>query len=207
MLTPEQTKQIKQQLFSKIESSDAPNKDEVKSQVNSMNSKQFEEFLKQNNLIKDSKSEEECIFCAIVSGQSPSYLIDKNTAALAVLEINPLSKGHVIVIPKTHTEDSPKQAFELAKKIAKKIASVLDPKKVDIINNSMFGHEIINILPVYKDETIHSKRKHSSKKELEEMQTQLKQNFESEEEIPKEEVKPKAKILTDKDTWLPKRIP
>ena len=47
-------------------------------------------------------------FRLIVSGEIPSYKIDENKDALAVLEINPVSKGHVILIPKKNVFESEK---------------------------------------------------------------------------------------------------
>ena len=57
----------------------------------------------------------------------PSTEIDENEEALAVLEINPISKGHTIVIPKEHItkpEDIPPKAKELATQIGKKLKRI-----------------------------------------------------------------------------------
>jgi histidine triad (HIT) family protein len=44
----------------------------------------------------------DCIFCKIVAGSVPSYKVYEDTSALAFMDINPLSEGHALVIPKTH---------------------------------------------------------------------------------------------------------
>ena len=44
-----------------------------------------------------------CIFCAIGAGEIPSFKIYEDEIALAYLDINPFSEGHVLVIPKAHT--------------------------------------------------------------------------------------------------------
>jgi histidine triad (HIT) family protein len=44
----------------------------------------------------------DCIFCKIVAGSIPSFKVFENSAAFAFMDINPLSEGHVLVIPKTH---------------------------------------------------------------------------------------------------------
>ena len=66
----------------------------------------------------------------------------------------------------------------------------------------MFGHEIINILPIYENETINSERKQASPEELEQLTEILK-------EKPKPKIieKPKIKKLDSKKLWLPRRIP
>jgi len=55
------------------------------------------------------------------TNKTPSYKIAENKKAIAILEINPLSKGHSIVLPLEHlkTEKLPKSVLGLAQKIAK----------------------------------------------------------------------------------------
>ena len=203
MLTEEQIQKIKSQLLSQLENSSVENKEEIKKSIQSMNSEQLESFLEQNKLIKDEK-EQDCIFCSIIKNKISSHKIDENQESIAVLEINPISKGHTIIIPKIHTKDVPKSSFDLAEKIAKKLASIFSPQKVDIINSNLFGHEIINVLPIYQEETLNSKRTQINFKELEKLQKQIIElEIESKEEKPKQ----KTKVLTEKDIILPKRIP
>jgi diadenosine tetraphosphate (Ap4A) HIT family hydrolase len=45
-----------------------------------------------------------CIFCKIVSGAIPSFKVFENEHVLAFLDINALSPGHTLVIPKYHAE-------------------------------------------------------------------------------------------------------
>lgn len=66
---------------------------------------------------------ENCIFCKIVSGEIPVHKVYEDENFIALLDIHPLSPGHVQVIPKTHTRyvwDVPNagEYFEVAKKIA-----------------------------------------------------------------------------------------
>ena len=105
MLPEDQIKNIKQQLFSQLEQSNLPNKEEIKKSISAMNPEQLEQFLIQNKLIKtDNDSDQEgassqegaggnpsqCIFCSIVSEQIQSYKIDENKDSIAILEINPI---------------------------------------------------------------------------------------------------------------------
>lgn len=46
-----------------------------------------------------------CIFCKIIAGDIPSYKIYEDEYLLAFLDINPISPGHILVIPKEHTLD------------------------------------------------------------------------------------------------------
>ena len=51
---------------------------------------------------KCKKTSNKCIFCQIVKKQIPSLIIAKNSKAIALLDINPVSDGHTIIIPKKH---------------------------------------------------------------------------------------------------------
>lgn len=52
-----------------------------------------------------SESQTGCIFCAIVSGDAPSRQVYEDEHTLAFLDINPLTRGHTLVIPKRHSVD------------------------------------------------------------------------------------------------------
>jgi histidine triad (HIT) family protein len=45
---------------------------------------------------------EDCIFCKIIRGEIPSAKVLETETVLAFLDINPVSKGHTLVIPKAH---------------------------------------------------------------------------------------------------------
>lgn len=45
-----------------------------------------------------------CIFCKIAAGEIPSEKVVENERAFAFLDIRPLQKGHVLVVPKRHYE-------------------------------------------------------------------------------------------------------
>lgn len=44
----------------------------------------------------------DCIFCAIAAGDIPSTRVHEDDQTLAFLDINPLARGHALVIPKVH---------------------------------------------------------------------------------------------------------
>ncbi len=45
---------------------------------------------------------EDCLFCKIVAGDIPCYKVYEDDRTLAFLDINPINKGHTLVIPKVH---------------------------------------------------------------------------------------------------------
>ena len=194
MLSQEQVEQIKKQLLTQIENFPPDKKESAKQQIFAMNSKQLEEFLKQNNISQN----QECIFCSIISGNAQSSKIDEDKNNIAILEINPISTGHTLIIPKKHSQIASDKTKDITKKISELLKEKLKPKSILIAPSSLFGHEIINIIPVYKDETIESKRHKATSDELESI---LKKIF-----LKKPIKKPKPEKIKEK-LWLPKRIP
>jgi histidine triad (HIT) family protein len=47
---------------------------------------------------------EDCVFCGIVAGDLPSHAVYENDAAYAFLDVNPLARGHTVVVPRAHYE-------------------------------------------------------------------------------------------------------
>jgi histidine triad (HIT) family protein len=47
----------------------------------------------------------DCIFCAIVAGELPASVIASDERAIAFMDINPATRGHVLVIPRAHSQD------------------------------------------------------------------------------------------------------
>lgn len=43
-----------------------------------------------------------CVFCSIVKGESPSYTLYQDDVGTAFLDINPVTSGHILVIPNQH---------------------------------------------------------------------------------------------------------
>ena len=48
---------------------------------------------------------DDCIFCKIIKGDIPCIKIYENDRVLAFADINPISKGHTLLIPKKHAEN------------------------------------------------------------------------------------------------------
>jgi len=188
MLSEEQIGQLKAQIIRQIDSSfPEDKKDAAKAQISSMSLEELEEFLEKNKMAQQNTSK--CIFCSIVSGDIPSYKIKENKSAIAVLEINPVSMGHVLIIPKKHSS---------SKKFPKEIVNLA--KKIDVVPSNLFGHEILNVIPVYSNETLDSERSKAEKEELEQIAAKLAKKQKTLEKAPK------AKKIAEK-LWLPRRLP
>ncbi len=212
MLTSEQTETIKKRLIEQIDSAFPEDRKEfAKNQIEVMSSEELEKFLIKNNLlqVEGGTSQENCVFCAIASGNIKSYKIAENKKALAVLEINPLSRGHVIIIPKEHLASEgelPKQVSALSKRVSSLIKSILKPKEVKIEAANVLGHEIVNIIPIYENQKT-QERKHASPEELSELQKILKRRQPRKKTTENRKTIKKIIKKFEEKIWLPKRIP
>ena len=96
------------------------------------------------------------IFTKIISGEIPAYKVAENVDFIAFLDIFPLRRGHVLVIPKKETdyifdmEDSELSEFMLfAKMVAKKIKIAFPCKKVGMtVIGLEVPHAHIHLIPI-----------------------------------------------------------
>ncbi|HTY70600.1 MAG TPA: HIT family protein [Alphaproteobacteria bacterium] len=85
-------------------------------------------------------SDPNCIFCKIVAGTIPCFKLHEDSASLAFLDINPVSPGHALVIPKAHAPtlfDSVDvdlaAAIATARRVATAIDKVLQPAGLNLL--------------------------------------------------------------------------
>ena len=96
------------------------------------------------------------IFTKIVQGEIPSYKIAEDEKYYAFLDINPLAKGHTLVIPKKETDyifdmvDSDLAGMIVfAKKVAKAIEEVVPCKRVGMaVLGLEVPHAHIHVIPI-----------------------------------------------------------
>jgi histidine triad (HIT) family protein len=96
------------------------------------------------------------IFSKIISGEIPSYTIAENELFIAFLDVFPLVKGHVLIVPKIETDkifDLPEAYLSsmllFAQPIARAIEKTMDCKRCGI---SVVGLEVphahMHLLPI-----------------------------------------------------------
>ncbi len=110
----------------------------------------------------DGSTEKSCIFCNIVSGKAPCYMIYEDKHSLALLDINPFSKGHCLVIPKRHvswwhelTEEENASLFSVARIVAGKIMKAVSPDFVCMYaRGRRIPHTHIFLVPTYKGDPL-----------------------------------------------------
>ncbi len=105
-------------------------------------------------------SEHDCIFCRIVAGRLPSVSLYEDAHSKAFMDINPVARGHTLVISKLHAEtmlDIPLPALEAVVATVQRIARAIDaafhPDGITIVQSNGPGaaqsipHFHMHILP------------------------------------------------------------
>lgn len=103
----------------------------------------------------------DCIFCKIIKGEIPSYKIYEDDKIICFLDINPVSVGHTLIVPKEHTTDFFSISHELmdyiiikAKDIANLVVDKLGADGFSLVQNNGICQEIkhfhLHIIPKYK---------------------------------------------------------
>ena len=106
------------------------------------------------------QQQQDCILCKIALKKIPAHIIIENDKAMAFLDAYPLSKGHTLIIPKSHyskiqelDEDSSQSLFNILWKITNPVekASGVNSSTLAIHNGKEAGQEIphvhIHIIP------------------------------------------------------------
>ena len=128
------------------------------------------------------------IFSKIANGEIPSYKCAENEKFYAFLDINPLQKGHTLVIPRKEVDyifdmdDDDLADFQVfAKRVAKAIKKAVPCIKV---GQAVLGLEVphahIHLIPMQSEkDMIFSNQKLSlSPEEFEEIAAKIRENFE-----------------------------
>ena len=102
------------------------------------------------------------VFTRIVKGEIPCYTVAEDDRYFAFLDINPLAKGHTLVIPKEETDN----IFDLddrtladmmvfAKRIARKIQANIACKKVAVVVLGLeVPHAHIHLIPINSEKDV-----------------------------------------------------
>ncbi|OAX84357.1 hypothetical protein ACJ72_01273 [Emergomyces africanus] len=94
-----------------------------------------------------------CLFCKIVKGEIPCFKLYESERVLAFLDIQPLSKGHALVIPKFHgvkLTDIPDEDLVELLPVAKKLAIASGAVDFNILqNNGRPAHQFVDHVHVH----------------------------------------------------------
>jgi histidine triad (HIT) family protein len=105
-----------------------------------------------------------CVFCAIAAGSSPAQVILEDELSLCILDINPFSEGHCLVIPRRHVpwwhqlgDAESASLFDLARRGANLLMEALSPEFVCMYaRGRRIPHTHIFLVPTFKGDVLDS---------------------------------------------------
>lgn len=113
----------------------------------------------------------DCLFCKIVNGDIPSFKIYEDDNLFVFMDINPISNGHLLVIPKEHVVTVLDVKSDLISKALEVIQNNLYPLLKEKLNidgltitqNNFLGQDVkhyhIHLIPKYSnDNSLKEKR-------------------------------------------------
>ena len=98
--------------------------------------------------------DDESIFTKIINGQLPCHRVFENEHVLAFLDINPLSEGHTLVVPKRQTErldqltlDEAAELGRVLAKVARRVVAATAAAGYNILQNNgrVSGQEVPHV--------------------------------------------------------------
>lgn len=106
-----------------------------------------------------------CIFCKLANGDIPTNSIYEDDDFKVILDADPATKGHALILPKNHfanlleaDDDVLAKALPLAKRIANRMKEQLNCAGVNVVQNNgeaagqTVNHLHIHVIPRYEDD-------------------------------------------------------
>lgn len=106
------------------------------------------------------------VFTRIVKGEIPSYKVAEDDRYYAFLDINPLTEGHTLVIPKQETDylfdlddETLQGMIVFAKRVAKKIGQEIECARVAVVVLGLeVPHAHIHLIPIRSENDVDFRR-------------------------------------------------
>ena len=103
------------------------------------------------------------IFSRIIAGEIPCYKVAEDEKNFAFLDINPVNKGHVLVVPKTEndyifnlSDDDYQSLTMFARRVAKAIDKALPCKRVGVaVIGLEVPHAHIHLIPIVEEKDMY----------------------------------------------------
>lgn len=146
----------------------------------------------------------ECIFCQIIEGKIPSKKVYEDDICIAILDIRPLNKGHMLLIPKEHYQIAPqvpKPVMQHMGIVCKKLSKAslrgfkAQGTNIFMANGAIAGqqmpHVVVHIIPRFENdkvEVFNLSRNKVEQSQIEQMSTLLKEYIEKKSQMPEQEV-------------------
>lgn len=175
---------------------------ELQEKIKNMSPEELKEFQKK-----------QCIFCQIISGKVPSKKIYEDEHVLAILDINPASPGHLLIMPKEHYSIMPQipeeelaHIFLTTKALSNAALRALEVQGSNIIvaNGVAAGqraqHFMVHLIPRKENDNINFQipQKTISEQELQKVRKTLSESLGTKAEEETEKIFPVPSIPKEK---------
>ena len=110
---------------------------------------------------------DDCIFCKIVAGEIPSTRVHEDDRTIAFMDINPATRGHLLVIPRAHADDllsiDPEDlaaCARVAQQMGQRVKDRLGAEGVNLLNScgraawQTVFHFHIHVIPRWFDDPL-----------------------------------------------------
>jgi histidine triad (HIT) family protein len=112
-------------------------------------------------------ADDDCIFCAIASGDGPGEIVQEDDHTVAFMDINPWTRGHALVIPRRHAknifeidDDELAHVMAAVKRLATRIRDTLHCDGINLLNSAepaawqTVFHFHVHVIPRYEDDPL-----------------------------------------------------
>lgn len=182
--------------------------------------KKFTELIKnfskeeQKEIIEKLSGGNECLFCQIADGKVETKKVYEDKDVMAVLDINPANKGHILVLPKKHynilnevDEEIIKKLFVVANKLSGIVYEIVKAEGTNIVvsNGKIAGqrvaHVLVNVIPRFKDDKVYIGWDGAKAEDMDELQKKIEKKVK--EAFKKEEPKKKEIKFNELEPRIP----
>ena len=104
----------------------------------------------------------DCLFCKIVAGEIPATRVDEDERTVAFMDINPATRGHLLVVPREHAVDllevsdaDLEACARTAQRLARRVKERLGADGVNLLNScgsaawQTVFHFHVHVIPRY----------------------------------------------------------
>jgi histidine triad (HIT) family protein len=112
-------------------------------------------------------ADEDCIFCKIAAGEAPAAVVHEDERTIAFMDINPATRGHMLVIPRRHARDLLEIDAEdlgatvaVGRQLARRAMERLGADGVNLLNScgraawQVIFHFHLHVIPRYESDPL-----------------------------------------------------
>ena len=112
-------------------------------------------------------ADRDCLFCKIVAGEIPSTRVEEDERTVAFMDINPATRGHLLVVPRRHAgdllavaDDDLAACIRMSRRLAARVTERLGADGVNLLNSCRRAawrtvfHFHVHVIPRYEGDPL-----------------------------------------------------